>query len=329
MISYARNLEDVLLWRCFANVPQGFYVDLGALDPTVGSVTQAFYDAGWSGLNIAPEIAVGMFRAKRSRDINLGVAVAVDQIDSNRVTTLTQACREPLSGRHIHFFRVAADWAETTIMGEVDWSRCRPEIIVIERGEARTAKPAEVSWQGLLTDAGYDLAHFDGINDFWVRSESRRLVGCFGVQENHLDGVRRNEPRLDQLIQDFAAAAAAQDDLTRRLAEIASERDELSRQLIECVAEREDALKRLAFSRIPLGHLIQSLRVPRFVLLLMRQVRRIYRAAGSLVGFKKRTRHRAHAPEAGTPTGDKLMTTREVEEALATVALRSRSPSQT
>src|SRR5688572_4513997 len=50
--SFAQNGEDVRLWRIFANQGPGFYVDVGAGDPTADSVTRLFYDSGWTGINI-------------------------------------------------------------------------------------------------------------------------------------------------------------------------------------------------------------------------------------------------------------------------------------
>src|SRR5438105_2444255 len=46
MVSFAQNHEDVLLARAFAEVGQGFYVDVGANDPSADSVTRHFYDRG-------------------------------------------------------------------------------------------------------------------------------------------------------------------------------------------------------------------------------------------------------------------------------------------
>jgi hypothetical protein len=40
MISYAQNYEDVMLARAFADQSLGFYIDIGAMDPTDGSVTR-------------------------------------------------------------------------------------------------------------------------------------------------------------------------------------------------------------------------------------------------------------------------------------------------
>lgn len=54
IISYAQNYEDVMLWRALKAIPAGFYIDIGANDPDVESVTRLFYDAGWRGVNVEP-----------------------------------------------------------------------------------------------------------------------------------------------------------------------------------------------------------------------------------------------------------------------------------
>ena len=53
-ISYAQNFEDVILRRALKDIEKGFYVDVGAHDPVIDSVTKAFYDLGWRGINIEP-----------------------------------------------------------------------------------------------------------------------------------------------------------------------------------------------------------------------------------------------------------------------------------
>ena len=50
-ISYAQNYEDVMLWRALQHIENGFYIDVGAAWPDVDSVTKAFYDKGWRGIN--------------------------------------------------------------------------------------------------------------------------------------------------------------------------------------------------------------------------------------------------------------------------------------
>ena len=50
--SYAQNFEDVILWRALKHVENGCYVDIGANDPVVDSVSLAFYERGWRGVHV-------------------------------------------------------------------------------------------------------------------------------------------------------------------------------------------------------------------------------------------------------------------------------------
>ena len=43
-----------MLWRAFHDARPGFYVDVGAADPDADSVTRAFYDRGWRGIDVEP-----------------------------------------------------------------------------------------------------------------------------------------------------------------------------------------------------------------------------------------------------------------------------------
>ena len=54
LVSYAQNYEDVMLWRALKHVDHGFYIDVGAYSPVEYSVTKAFYERGWRGINIEP-----------------------------------------------------------------------------------------------------------------------------------------------------------------------------------------------------------------------------------------------------------------------------------
>jgi len=54
MLTYAQNFEDVMLARLFAGQEDGFYIDIGAWDPTLHSVTRHFYELGWRGINVEP-----------------------------------------------------------------------------------------------------------------------------------------------------------------------------------------------------------------------------------------------------------------------------------
>jgi hypothetical protein len=51
-------------------------VDVGANDPVCHSITKAFYERGWRGINIEPVHAwFGKIEADRSEDVNLQIAI--------------------------------------------------------------------------------------------------------------------------------------------------------------------------------------------------------------------------------------------------------------
>src|SRR5207248_1009091 len=76
MISYGQNSEDVLLNRLFPADYKGFYIDVGASHPTVGSVTAHFYAQGWQGINIEPSCSYSQIAQARPRDTNLQLALS-------------------------------------------------------------------------------------------------------------------------------------------------------------------------------------------------------------------------------------------------------------
>jgi FkbM family methyltransferase len=232
LVSYTLNFEDVLLCRCFRNVQSGFYVDIGAGHPTYASVTRWFYDHGWSGMNVEPGLEFDALRNERTRDINLEVAVADFEGEATfwvhagnsgtstlsetvppavsekageirpvivRVTTLPSILDRYAPGRHIHFLKIDAEGAEDAIIRAADWERHRPEVVLIESTEPYTTTRRNEPWQARLAENGYQMAYFDGINDFWVRKESSHLLEAFAVPVNVLDCFRIFDPEIAAL----------------------------------------------------------------------------------------------------------------------------------
>ena len=79
-ISYAQNFEDVMLWRALKHIKNGFYIDVGANDPDGDSVTKAFYEQGWCGINIEPVSQwFEKIQQNRTRDINLNIAAGAQE----------------------------------------------------------------------------------------------------------------------------------------------------------------------------------------------------------------------------------------------------------
>lgn len=76
-VSYAQNQEDVVLARALHPDDQGgFWVDVGAGDPVLDSVTAAFAERGWRGVNVEPlPREHERLCAARPADTNLRVAL--------------------------------------------------------------------------------------------------------------------------------------------------------------------------------------------------------------------------------------------------------------
>ena len=116
VISYAQNFEDVLLTRVFGDRTSGFYIDIGAMDPVDGSVTKTFYDRGWRGINIEPDVRFHeRLAAARTRDINLLMALG----ESDDVLTFYQFEDQGISTFNVHFRDYFAErgraWTEAAI----------------------------------------------------------------------------------------------------------------------------------------------------------------------------------------------------------------------
>lgn len=74
--SYAQDLEDVIVYSILRDVEDGFYIDVGANDPTNISVTKFFYLRGWHGINIEPlKSKCIKLQEQRPRDINLCIGL--------------------------------------------------------------------------------------------------------------------------------------------------------------------------------------------------------------------------------------------------------------
>ena len=301
LVSYAQNFEDVLLARVFNQQNHGFYLDIGAYDPEIGSVTKAFYDRGWRGINIEPGPIFARLAANRPEDINLEIAVTdytgeVGFIDDPsdpglsrlsapdaRATpqrmiacdTLTRILATHGEGRTPDFIKIDAEGAESAIINSTDWRAIRPSVLLIEATPPWTNEPANQSWEAILHDYGYQRAYFDGINMFYIPVERADLQRHFTLPVNALDHfVMYNQAlaTLQRDLLDSQRAFAASEVIATALR---AERAALAGQLAEAVADHQVFRDRLAIQlewpdaprplRVSLGlaRFLRHLRLPR------------------------------------------------------------------
>lgn len=218
-ISYAQNFEDVMLWRALKRVERGFYIDVGANDPTVDSVTRAFYDRGWRGINIEPIPShYEDLKRARPRDVNLGCAAGdargeievfecalrglataertiVDRYVGEGLAgtyhcvplrTLADICREHAESE-IHFLKIDVEGFEKQVLQGADFSRFRPWIVVVEATQPNSTDEAHGEWEPLLLAARYCFAYADGLNRFYVAEERADLLPAFAYPPNTFD----------------------------------------------------------------------------------------------------------------------------------------------
>ena len=225
-ISYAQNLEDVMLHRALRGVSRGFYIDVGAADPDELSVTRAFYDAGWHGINVEPDPDyAGELRSARARDVTVQAALGtkpgrrvINRILSTGLSTFDAefAARHVAAGYpsvplevdvttlaevwrahapvDVHFLKIDVEGAERDVLQGADFSLHRPWIVVVEATEPFLPTPNYEAWEGILLNAGYVFVWFDGLNRFYVEKEHEKVLRpAFQVPPNFFDDFQRSE----------------------------------------------------------------------------------------------------------------------------------------
>jgi FkbM family methyltransferase len=224
-VSYAQNFEDVMLWRALKHVEHGFYIDVGAFSPSEHSVTLAFYERGWRGINIEPHPAYHReFLSARSRDVNLDVALGdrsgdlmmhfvtetglstLDDYEAEKrareghtvVRGLVQVARlasiwleHVAQAQPVHFLKVDVEGFERQVLLGNDWDTCRPWVVVVEATQPTTMEPSHGQWEGILEGAGYLFVYGDGLNRFYVAKEHQDLSAAFRYPPNVFDAFLR------------------------------------------------------------------------------------------------------------------------------------------
>jgi FkbM family methyltransferase len=228
LISYAQNFEDVILWRALKDVVNGFYVDIGANDPNVDSVSLAFYQKGWRGIHVEPvhEFAERLRLARPDEEvIEAAIACNCESLTLYKVGDTGMSTGDtaiavrheaagfpiesrvvpclPLSkilsrfeNRDIHWLKIDVEGMEKSVIDSWLPSAVRPWIVIVESTEPNSPKQNFGAWEPALLDMGYEFVYFDGLNRFYVSAAQPQLKAAFGPGPNYFDDFSLTEASI-------------------------------------------------------------------------------------------------------------------------------------
>ena len=272
-----------MLYRALRDVMQGFYIDVGAQDPVIDSVTKAFYDRGWHGINIEPsEEYFQKLQSERPHDINLATAVGREpglicfyevahtglsttnagyaqrhseagyQVERREVpcTTLDRICAD-YGVATVHFLKIDVEGSERGVLEGFSFETVRPWLVVVEATEPNSEREVFAEWEDLLLGRGYRFIYFDGLNRFYAAEEHADLARHFSRPPNWFDQyvsyqLWRTRAELHEA--QAAERNALVNSLNHMLAEVQSVRAE-AQSLREAMAEREHVLRKAMAER--------------------------------------------------------------------------------
>jgi FkbM family methyltransferase len=223
LISYARNFEDVMLWRALGHIERGFYVDVAAWSPDADSVTRLFSEHGWRGINIEPNPELfAKLNERRQNDINLNLAVGareglvtinlvknggsglstmrddyarlhqaqgweIEQATVSQSTLTTVWSKHVPPNHDVHFLKIEVEGHEKAVLEGNDWRRNRPWVVLLEATLPNPQIECHHEWEPILLEADYVFAYADGLNRFYVSKERADLLKAFTYPPNALD----------------------------------------------------------------------------------------------------------------------------------------------
>lgn len=217
-VSYAQHGEDVILWRALGDREGGFYVDVGAFDPSNDSVTRALYERGWRGINIEPQPdRLEAFARERPEDTNLSVAIGdydgtatlnlpenpgwaslLDPALTSSGTTTVHTLEVPirrldtllaeLGVEHVDILKIDVEGAEPGVVRGLIGGPIRPLVCVVEGVAPGVGRAAGDEAVALLVEAGYLHCLFDGLNHYLTTDPALRPA--LSVPANPIDGYQ-------------------------------------------------------------------------------------------------------------------------------------------
>lgn len=222
--SYAQNFEDVMLWRALGRVKSGIYVDVGAQDPIVDSVSKAFYERGWRGVHVEPisayaealrhdrpdervieavlaaESGTQIFFMIPQTGLSTGSRVFAErhmqrgfEVQELTVRTSTlSAVFDEVGKLEIQWLKIDVEGMEEVVLSGWGCHTARPWVVIVEATEPNSQVPTHHKWEQQLQIRGYIFAYFDGLNRFYIHSTHGELMHFFKTPPNVFDSYKIN-----------------------------------------------------------------------------------------------------------------------------------------
>jgi FkbM family methyltransferase len=288
LVSYAQNFEDVILWRALKHVKRGFYIDIGAQDPVIDSVSLAFYEQGWRGVHVEPSsFYADLLRAARPGEevveaaisdtenslrffefphtglstgdetvaramIGKGFEYRLVQVPCLSLSQLLDAHKD----KDISWMKIDVEGMERAVIASWLPSAVRPQIVVVESTLPMTSTPSHTEWESQIIRLGYSYVFFDGVNRYYVSNAHPKLMDDFGLRIGVFDGVvlsgRASSPA-------FSAIKAKETLLESQLRASEEARISQARHLFDSEQSRSASTQEIAVLKNQIAALEQSL----------------------------------------------------------------------
>jgi len=202
--SYSQKGEDLVIDKLLNHKKTGFYVDVGANDPDRFSNTKKFYQRGWTGVNIEPDLNnYQKLSKKRKKDINLNIGIGEEKsrlvfykfipdtlstfskkeadnyvkqgyklVNSIRVNVkrLSDVLSRYCESREIDFVSIDTEGLDMEVLESNNWEKFKPRLICIESVTHTMSGKGNQKKDDLdpfLMRVGYKKVYDNGLNSIY------------------------------------------------------------------------------------------------------------------------------------------------------------------